>query len=327
MTVALNSGLFKSTQEGAQATKEKSEQEQEVSDGWVNIDGERVNINSFTTIDGGWTYNHSAQTVSKGTKTLNIGDYVDYKTPSNIDYSKLGDDDYFYDAGWRIFGVDNSGRLLLVSEKVVTQIDYFASYLTTFRGTDYNTAVQTLNNMCAPFADGKIAISARSIKVSDINTLTGYNPNNTGANSKFDEGLMREYLNKVTITKSSTGYTFTGQNGQTATASQFKNLGDSGDLTSSIDITSNYYSYYLDTLTSTKPESYNTDGVLYDLIIKAGDSSNLEYPYWLADQYQEIRTDGKARWGIRCVSRSMSASGDGQRILGAYLWDSVSRSA
>ena len=138
---------------------------------------------------GNWTQNKTS--VTNGTTTYTVGD------------------DYTYDCGvsgytgvWKVLGAEN-GKLLIMSTVDVGTLQ--------LSGKDgYNTGISQLNTMCAQYGT-----NARSIKVEDINRVTGYDPTNQGDGTVFGAGQFYEYGNKVTYTASGSSAT----NGKTYTGS------------------------------------------------------------------------------------------------------------
>ena len=192
-------------------------------------------------------------------------------------------DDYTYDCGvssytggWKILGAEN-GKLLIMSTKHIGTLELSGK-------AGYNTGVTQLDNMCKPYGT-----NARSIKVEDINRVTGYDPNKTGDGKKFNQGSMNEYGNKVTYTSSGS----TGSNGQAYNGALLYNkyehpdgraIGSNG--VTSITETSTYYAYYADTLTTSS--SGTTLGIAkttnaYKALFNEG--------YWLASSCVDTRTD------------------------------------
>ena len=196
-----------------------------------------------------------------------------HKTNGSTITKEVGEN-YIYDCGvssytgeWKILGAEN-GKLLIMSEKNIGSLNLSGK-------AGYNTGVTQLDNMCKPYGT-----NARSIKVEDINRVTGYDPNKTGGGKKYDQGQMNEYGNKVTYTSSRS----TGTNGQTFNGGLLSNkyehpdgriIGQNG--VTSITVTSTFYKYYADTLTENS--SGRTVGIAKTTnAYKALFSEN----YWLA---------------------------------------------
>ena len=123
-----------------------------------------------------WTYDHSTQTVTNGTLTMKIGDYVNDTGSQSVEG---------FDGKWRVLGAEN-GQLLFVSDMV--NVPFSNSIISSYDGVSstggkylkingedgYNNGVDALNAIGASFNNGKLE-NGRSIKVEDINNLTGLN--------------------------------------------------------------------------------------------------------------------------------------------------------
>jgi len=215
-----------------------------------------------------WVQNKTEVTkkLKSGTVTLNVGDNYTY------DCGVEG-----YTGAWKVLGAEN-GKLLIMSTVDVGTLQ--------LSGKDgYNTGVSKLNEMCAPY--GK---NARSIKVEDINRVTGYDPTNQGDGTVYCAGQFTEYGNKVTYTASGSSAT----NGQNYTGSisyyehpDGKKIGTDNVTSITVESTSYYYyPYSLTTSSSTTGECKGiaTDSSAYKLLFRnADDSANC--CYWLASSY------------------------------------------
>lgn len=104
------------------------------------------------------------------------GDFVNYK--ANVE-------GYNDEEGWKVLGYED-GKVLIVSTRniggiILSDEDY------------YKEGIDKLNNLCVPFGNGDKAKGARSIKVEDINRLTGYNPENYGKGTLNENGLYTTF--------------------------------------------------------------------------------------------------------------------------------------
>ena len=245
---------------------------------------------------GNWTQNKTS--VTNGTTTYTVGD------------------DYTYDCGvsgytgvWKVLGAEN-GKLLIMSTVDVGTLQ--------LSGKDgYNTGISQLNTMCAQYGT-----NARSIKVEDINRVTGYDPTNQGDGTVFGTGEFFEYGNKVTYTASGS----TATNGKTNTTAISKYEHPDGrkigtDNVTSITVESTayyYYPYSLTTSSSTTGECKGiaTDSPAYEMLFgKASDTSDGSgNVYWLASSYV-YADSSNSYFGLR---RVYSDGGVG----GYNLWDS-----
>ena len=228
-----------------------------------------------------------------------------YKDYNNQNEYECGVDGYT--GSWKVLGAEN-GKLLIMSTVDVGKL--------TLSGKDgYNNGISQLNAMCAPY--GK---NARSIKVDDINRVTGYDPTNQGDGTVFGTGEFFEYGNKVTYTASGSTAT-NGKTNTTIAISKYEHpdgrkIGT--DNVTSITVESTHYYYYpysLTTSSSTTGECKGiaTDSSAYKLLFRnADDSANCSY--WLASSlvgaYSNI-----SYFGLRNVL-------SGGRVSGYILWDS-----
>ena len=171
--------------------------------------------------------------------------------------------------------------------------------LTVNFGTVYSTGVSQLNNMCA-----KYGTNARSIKIEDINRVTGYDPNNPVDGKKFNAGQWGEYGSTVTYTASQTtnntnGLTYTeGLDNGKYEHVDGRAIGTNG--VTSITETSTWYYYYPNTLTTSA--TGETKGIelaskAYQMILGPYRGS----AYWLASSY--MYASSSASWfGLFSIS-------------------------
>jgi len=145
-----------------------------------------------------WTQNRT--TVTNGNITLNVGDYVNYDSNGEVNYSgyfsgetKIGNYEDDLNGKWRVLGVEN-GQILLMST-----IDVDLVYIET--PVDYSdVGIEKINAACEEFNQGEGAakgINSRSIKVEDIDRITGFDK------TTYEEGTIKQYGNKVNYSFSS----------------------------------------------------------------------------------------------------------------------------
>ena len=250
---------------------------------------------SFEIEQAKWSYSHDTQTVTNGTLTLNIGDYVN-DTETNVEG---------FDGKWRVLGVED-GQLLLVTatyyasfeantDEGITKVQIgpavFGLQLGNVDG--WNNGVTRLNSIGAIYNNDKLE-KGRSIKIEDINKITGYNPNNIGVNDPsqtgtgipFGNGSIAQYKNKVTYTLENGKVYYQGTNAITtkteSSETRFKPLGETDNITEPYIVNeSTAYTYYPTTLTTTQDNTASvgiaTDSAAYDMLFKTPYS-----PYWLA---------------------------------------------
>ena len=217
-------------------------------------------------------------------------------------------DDYNYDCkvsdykgSWKVLGAEN-GKLLIMSTINVGTLGVSGK-------EGYNTGVSKLNAMCA-----KYGTNARSIKVEDINRVTGYNPTNQGDGTVYCAGEWNEYGNKVTYTASGSSTTNekTYQLSISYEHPDGRKIGT--DNVTSITVESTYFNYYPYSLTSSSDttgecKGIATDSPAYKLLFK-------EVEYSLASTYVSAAAS-QSEFGIQVVLY-------GGRIGGCLLWNSNS---
>ena len=245
-------------------------------------------------VENRWEYDHALQTVENGNLTLKIGDYVN-TTPYTVDGKQ-------FDGKWRVLGEEN-GQVLLVSANCV---DFEGSTeksgvpTITLQGSNgIDNEIDRLNTLSAKFADGIKTEKGRSIKVEDVNRITGYDPTDARLDSNdltkrgpFGKDTINQYGNNVTYTIKSDGKVwYKGDKAitteQQSNKTKFWKLGESNNIMEPYTIKSTYYYYFPETLGSF-PDSLVSEGQIMEGISK----SSLEYdmlfkspsniPYWLA---------------------------------------------
>ena len=273
----------------------------------------------FSVLGGNnWEYDHTTQTVKKGSLELKIGDYVN-TTPYTVDGKQ-------FDGKWRVLGEEN-GQLLLVSANYV---DFQGStgpegtpLIQLLGSNGIDNEVERLNTLSAKFADGTKTEKGRSIKVEDINKITGYDPTdsililNGTQKGLFGKSSITQYGNNVTYTIKA-GVQNSGKNvvwykGDQAvneetesSYTKFIPYGESSDITSPFTIKSTYYCYFPETLggfpgsavaSGQIMEGISTSSPAYDMLFKP--QSNI--PYWLASPCVSAGA-GRADWGLFIVA-------------------------
>ena len=232
--------------------------------------------------------------VTNGTTTYEVGDDYSY----NCGVSG-------YTGNWKVLGAED-GKLLIMST-----VDIGTLKLEGKEG--YNTGISQLNEMCKQYGT-----NARSIKIEDINRVTGYDPNNPVDGKKFNAGQWGEYGSTVTYTASQTtnntnGLTYTeGLDNGKYEHVDGRAIGTNG--VTSITETSTWYYYYPNTLTTS--ESGTTKGIetiskAYKLLFRnADDTANCEY--WVASTCVYANSN-HSRFHLRYISTSGF-------IRSYYLW-------
>ena len=181
VSVALNTGLFKTAQGAAKNTETEKVKEVEISEGKITIDGKPYN---------------SLEDYTKGKVTipenLKVGDYVMY-TPDEgyyqVDAEITGNSmnqgfwtetdapeyDMYYGLDYRVWSIDESkGTVQLVS---TGHTDGSTPLVFKDDIKQYNHGVDVLNDLCkALYSNSKIGAVARNINIEDIINVTDYNP-------------------------------------------------------------------------------------------------------------------------------------------------------
>lgn len=266
---------------------DKSNEFAENTNSVIEESSEQVNnmINELDEIMNPWVQNKTVVTkkLKSGTITKYVGEEYEY------DCGVEG-----YTGKWKVLGAER-GKLLIMSTVDVGTLQ--------LSGKDgYNTGISQLNSMCA-----KYGRNARSVKVEDINRVTGYDPTNQGDGTVFCAGQFYEYGNKVTYTASGSSTT----NGKTypgSTSYEYpdgRKIGTDNVTSITVESTTYYYfPYSLTTSSSTTGECKGiaTDSPAYEMLFgKASDTSDGSgNVYWLASSYVDAKPD-LSYFGLRRV--------------------------
>ena len=277
-------------------------------------------------VENRWEYDHALQTVENGNLTLKIGDYVNM-APYTVDGKQ-------FDGKWRVLGEEN-GQVLLVSSNYV---DFEGSTeksgvpVMTLQGSNgIDNEIARLNTVSAKFADGTKTEKGRSIKVEDVNRITGYDPtdarldkNDLTKRGVYGKDTINQYGNNVTYTIKSDGKVW--YKGDQAVKTETKSsetkfwiLGISSNITKPFTIKSTSYGYFAETLglfpgssvaSGQTVEGVSTSSSSYDMLF--GVQTNIFY--WLASSSVRAR-EGGASWNAFLVEPRGVISSCG-------LWDS-----
>ncbi|MCI9063443.1 MAG: hypothetical protein HFJ17_02415 [Clostridia bacterium] len=209
--------------------------------------------------------------------------------------------------GWRVFGLNEKGEILIISADPVKTKANTNFYLNGIAGYTYGES--ELNKVCSVYGTGYGATGARSINVDDINKITGYNPNNIGVYDPEQTGIGTKYTNSDGVTYGSNiTYSWTNIQNQITSSSyengyesKFETYGfnwydkenkiwknsmqDTSNPKKIVTLTHNNYWYYPDSLTNlsntteTQAGLSTTSDEYYTLFTnKAG----IKVSYWLA---------------------------------------------
>ncbi len=111
------------------------------------------------------------------TKAVVTDGTVSYEIGTTVNYMPSGVGDTSYKKGWKLLGVDEVGRLLIMSSDDVTSSGVKLRWQ-----TGYVNGLTQIQNAVNSYKDGTYGISVRSVKTEDIDNITGFDKNNfTGA--------------------------------------------------------------------------------------------------------------------------------------------------
>ena len=110
----------------------------------------------------GEVWEQQGLTISNGKQTLTIGDSIAYDETRNSEITGLRATD------WKVLGVNDNGELLIMSTEDIGD-DHFETA---------GENISVLDNICTPYGQGYGAIGVRSIRVEDIDNVTGYKKEN-----------------------------------------------------------------------------------------------------------------------------------------------------
>ena len=112
---------------------------------------------------------------------------------------------YNLNQGWKLLGVTSTGNLIITTAGVVSPISVgetntgnLSYHL--YGRIGYQNVVKELDKVCSLYGQGSMAQGSRSIKMEDVNRVTGYNPENIDGNgTPYNDGQINEYGNKITF--------------------------------------------------------------------------------------------------------------------------------
>ncbi len=298
----------------------------------VNIDG-NVTVSVVDTVkkvgDGKWL--QAGTLITNGDENLIItaGDKINYNpnitsstsvtlTMAETGHSEdqtisLKADGEADELEWIVIGAEN-GKLVIAPTASVT-----SNNIALAGQNGYANVIGVLDKISWEYGKGAGAVSARSIKVEDLNRITLYRPEKSG----YGKGELYEYGNEVTFFwNGHTNPSYTLTNGAEDTLINNHNSKfywyDRGwkesDKPSDTTVTqqaittlkSIYYSYYPNTLT-TSNESSEGEGIDQTSNIYTGLFNNKAY--WLGSQYIYTYT-GNVDFGVRYVGADENSSVD-----------------
>lgn len=276
-------------------------------------------------------YYESDNVISDGNVKINVGDLINYnamsnensKYTSNVEKNGYSNQSFTRrnDVKWIVLGINNAGELLITSKEAIKTDEDKYFFLKGQEGFKYG--IIELDNICKLYGNGIGAKDSRSIRIDDINKITKYNPMSVGNNQHYSEGNLNEYGNETIFywndstfpyyeaangvkgnleQEHNNFYTF-NENKNEFTNNEIK----TGKMQYISKIKTNFYSYYIDTLTDNVNDSESAIkkfNKAYELISRAGS-------YWLASKTIETNEDG-VYYGIRMYagwSKKIAAGG------------------
>lgn len=127
--------------------------------------------------------------ITNGTNTYEIGDKIlNYDHTSGGVLPQSGYDTVAQN-GWSILGSEN-GKIMIVADESVGDISLGNTW-------GYRDGVNDINSISDKYGHGTYGDGGRSLKVEDINKITGYDPSTAG----YEKGQLDEYGNEVTYTQ------------------------------------------------------------------------------------------------------------------------------
>lgn len=140
--------------------------------------------------------------LTKGDVVLTIGDYYEYDESSGGEVAGLTD------VNWKVLGLDEQNNLLIVSDRDVTKVTLGSADDLVKSQDDFLNGTRILNSEAEKYGNGKNAIRARSINITDINRITGvdYSSDNGVDLSSYGSVVTYSKLkDKHPVYKSETG--------------------------------------------------------------------------------------------------------------------------
>ncbi len=119
----------------------------------------------------GWRIEREYDEEGLITKAVVTDGAVSYEIGTVVNYMPDGVGPTNYTGGWKLLGVDDEGRLLIMSATTIT-----GSLIELYGSDGFINGPTLLNTMAGEYKDGVLGIDARSINVSDIDKVTGYIP-------------------------------------------------------------------------------------------------------------------------------------------------------
>jgi len=273
------------------------------------------------TIKKGWL--QDGFTIVKGDRTLRIGDNIEYNAGVEG-----------YTGAWQVLGADDNGNILIMSTKAVasSRLGYEETMTTDAEKLkesqdDWLSAVSQLDQACASYSNGEGAVgTARSLKVEDVNKVTGYNPDT----ALYGKGALEQYGNKVAFSyigrAQKVGYDSDVESGTISVNHEngfYYYNGTDISMVSADDLalaerkgqeittlTGNYYTYSMEDLDISKVENEKAYKMLFN---------NNDTTYFLASPFIYTPKNG-VYYGIRRIAFGKVSEDDLWSSLGEFSY-------
>ena len=277
------------------------------------------------------------------TKAVVTDGNVEYEIGTTVNYMSDGVGATSYKGGWKLLGVDDEGRLLIMSSDSITGANVQLSGQEGFLN-----GLATLEGAVSGYKDGTIGVAVRSVTVEDIDAVTGYNPDtftgeeylgimtalgmseadalaDFGFTSKDQMSLIDNNMS-VTYSWDGTGYPKYSyiKNGVTATGNLLNSHSSKG-FTYYDEATNTFKTVAYTTTPGTiatiendmhlyiGPLKYAEDSKAYKMLFMTADESNTS-TYWLASRYA-FAYPSNVNFGVRYVGGGRL---DGYTLVNSY---------
>ena len=121
------------------------------------------------------------------TKAMVTDGTVSYEIGTTVNYMSDGVGATSYKGGWKLLGVDDEGRLLIMSSDSITGANVQLSGQEGFLN-----GLATLEGAVSGYKDGTIGVDVRSVTIEDIDAVTGYDKT-TFAGEEYLEAMVAMY--------------------------------------------------------------------------------------------------------------------------------------
>ena len=305
--ILMNQGIIKHAEKATEAYSAAQSNETEY---LTHTEGEMDKYagGSGASAGAAWTDNGDG-TISKGTVTAQIGDYINYdcgaSETNKLTYWSFGANNGYTDYGsqgfeitsnpkWKILGINDNGNILITTSDPVQTKKNKAFYL--YGKTGYMNGQDELDAISEIFGHGSHAEGARSMTVEDVNKITGYippTPTKYTYTKKDDDGKI--YRNDATSSRFSEYWYYEEEWKELATGA------------TSPEIAATHYTYTIGT-------SDNGQKML-----RYKDNGSTAADYWLTSRAITCEKD-RAVYGLREVVDGMVYFGE---LYHSYHHDSL----